>query len=302
MTVPLPVAVPGSVGAAVVLALLSTVCFAGSAVLQERESRQADSGSPTAGWSVLRRPRWWIAVGMTVAGAGLHITALAWGPLSLIQPLGILTLVLALPLGARMAGRIVTRREWVAAAAAVGGLAAVLSVAPHGAPTPHLPAAVILTTAAVVATGAAGLYALGTRMQGHRIAPVIHAVAAAVLFGAGSGMARVAVTGGPFPLAAAVAVLGSVSGLAVAQRAYRAGGLGAPLATINLADPLTAVIIGVVLLGEPFAATPGRVLLGAAGLLATAAGIGALTRPRPSHVIVAATPAAGKLEVVHVVR
>lgn len=151
------------------------------------------------------------------------------------------------------------------------------------------------------AVGAAGLYAIGIRLAGRRIASAIYAAAAALLFGTASGMARVAVTGGPVVLTAAVAVVASMVGLAIAQRAYRAGGLGAPLATINLADPMTAVAIGIALLGEPFAATPARIALDALGLLATAAGIGALTRS-PSFENVTAAPSAEEFEVDYVVR
>jgi hypothetical protein len=96
-------------------------------------------------------------------------------------------------------------------------------------------------------------------------------------------MARIAVTGAaPFLLAAALAVLGAISGLGLAQLAYRTGGLGAPLATQNLVDPLVAVIIGVCLLGEPLQLTPTRVAIAAIGLVATITGIWALTRP-PYH-------------------
>lgn len=299
---PFPTALPGPVAGAVVLAVLSTLGYASSAVLQEREARRPDPDASGPARPLLRRPWWWVALATTAAGAGLHIAALAWGPLSLIQPLGVLTLVLALPLGARLNGRIVTRREWAAAATVAAGLAAVLSIAPHGAPPPHLSAPAILGTAAVVAVVVTGLSALGARLAGRRLAAVIHALAAAVLFGTASGMARVAVTGGPFVLAATVAVVGAVLGLGLAQRAYRAGGLGAPLATINLADPLTAVVIGVVVLGEPFVATPTRIALGTLGLLATAAGIGALTRTHPSREIVTAAQFVEEFEVAHVVR
>jgi hypothetical protein len=65
---------------------------------------------------------------------------------------------------------------------------------------------------------------------------------------------------------------------------------------------VTAVVIGVVLLGEPFVAIPARIALGAAGRLATAAGIGALTRPHPSREIVTAAPVVKEFEVAHVVR
>ncbi len=199
---PFPAAPFGPVAGAVVLALLSTLGYASSAVLQEREARRTDPDASGRARPLLRRLWWWVALGATAAGAGLHIAALVWGPLSFVQPLGVLTLVLALPLGARLNGRIVTRREWAAAAAVAGGLAAVLSIAPHGAPPPHLSSTAILSTAAVVTV------------------------------------------------------------LAV----DRAGGLGA------------------------------------LGLLATAAGIGALTRPHPPRGIVTATPAAEEFEVAHVVR
>jgi drug/metabolite transporter (DMT)-like permease len=300
--VPFPAALPAPVAGAVGLALLSTLGYAYSAVLQERAARRPDPDTPGRAPSRPRSPRWWVILGATAAGAVLHIAALARGPLSLIQPLGVLTLVLALPLGARLNRQRVTRREWVGATAVVTGLAAVLSVLPHSAPPPHLTSAGVLGTTAVAALVAAGLVALGTRLTGHRITAVVHALAASVLFGTASGMARVAVTGGPLATAAAVAVLASVIGLGLAQRAYRGGGLGAPLATINLADPVTAALVGIVVLGEPFAATASGIALGALGLLATAAGIGALTHTRPAREIVPAAPDTNEFEDAHVVR
>ncbi|MYS15132.1 hypothetical protein GTW73_14385, partial [Streptomyces sp. SID4982] len=55
---------------------------------------------------------WWSAVGLNVAGALLHVVALRYGPLTVVQPLGALTLVAAVPLGARAAGRRVSALEW----------------------------------------------------------------------------------------------------------------------------------------------------------------------------------------------
>jgi hypothetical protein len=81
---------------------------------------------------LLRMPRWWLAVLATLAAAGLHVAALGLGPLSLIQPLGVLTLVFALPLGARLAGWVVSRGEWVAAGWVALGLAGVGTVVRGG--------------------------------------------------------------------------------------------------------------------------------------------------------------------------
>src|SRR5689334_14362372 len=71
--------VPGSgnVGAAVLLAVASTVCYASSAVLQEREAGGQDVGGEALLRGLVRRPWWWFAVAATGAGAVLHVAALA---------------------------------------------------------------------------------------------------------------------------------------------------------------------------------------------------------------------------------
>ncbi|MGI5133070.1 DMT family transporter [Pseudonocardia sp. CA-107938] len=280
----------GTVGWAIVMAVAACCCYATSAVLQEREAARPDAGGTAHILHLLRRPMWWVAVLATIAAAGLHIGALALGPLTLIQPLGVLTLVLALPLGARLAGRVVTRAEWGAAVAVALGLAAVLSVAPHRAPALTHSAGVVLGTAAVVAGVAAGLATIATRLP-RRVAPVVFAVAAATCFGFASGMARMTVTGmGPLLVTGPLAVAGAVAGLALAQFAYRDGGLGAPLATLNLVDPMVAVIIGVTVLDEPLQLAPGPVALGLSGLVATSVGIWVLARAPAAGVAPAQPP------------
>jgi hypothetical protein len=271
----------GSVSLAMLLALVSTACYAMSAVLQEQEASGPGVQGAALVRQLIRRPWWWLAVVASVTGAGLHIAALALGPLSLVQPIGVLTLVMALPLGARLGNGAVTPGEWRAAAAVAIGLAAVLAVAPHHAPASRLSVVAVLCAAIAVSVLILILVGLAARLPG-RGAPVVRAAAAATSFGFASGMTRIAATGSaPFLLAAALAVLGAGIGLGLAQLAYRDGGLGAPLATQILVDPVVAVIIGVTLLGEPLLLTPGRAAIGIAGLAATAGGIWALTRAGP---------------------
>lgn len=270
------------IGVALSLAVLSTCCYATSAVLQEREAAGQDARGLRLLSRMSRRPRWWFAVAATGAGALLHISALASGPLTLVQPLGVLTLVLALPLGARLGGRAVTPAQWRAAAAVALGLAALLSVAPHRAPAVQLPIVAVLIAAVAVLAVVVALLVLATRLPG-RAAPVVQAAAAATCFGFASAMARTAVTGaGPLWLVAGLALLGALGGLGLAQLAYRRGGLGAPLATQILVDPLVAAVLGVTLLGEPLHLTGWRIVIGMAGLVSTAIGIRVLTRsPHP---------------------
>jgi drug/metabolite transporter (DMT)-like permease len=270
----------GNVPLAVLAALLSTTCYATSAVLQQRESSRAGVSTGLVR-QLIRRPWWWVAVVAAATAAGLHITALALGPLSLVQPIGVLTLVMALPLGARLGRRTVTRGEWQAAVAVALGLAAVLTVAPHHAPATRLSVLTVLCTVATVGAVVLCLVGLAARLP-RRGAGVVRAAAAATCFGCASGMTRIAATGtAPFPLAALAAVLGAAVGLGLAQLAYRKGGLGAPLATQILVDPLVAVIIGVALLEEPVPVSPLRAAIGIGGLFATVTGIWALSRTTP---------------------
>jgi drug/metabolite transporter (DMT)-like permease len=273
----------GNVSLAMLLALVSTGCYATSAVLQEREASGPGVQGAALVRQLIRRPWWWLAVVAAVTAAGLHIAALALGPLSLVQPVGVLTLVMALPLGARLRKRVVTPGEWRAAAAVAIGLAAVLTVAPHHAPAPRLSVVAVLCATVAITVLVLFLVGLAARLPG-RGAPVVRAAAAATSFGFASAMTRIAATGSaPFLLGAALAVLGAAAGLGLAQLAYRNGGLGAPLATQILVDPVIAVIIGITLLREPMLLTPARAAIGIAGLVATCGGIWALTRAGPEH-------------------
>ncbi|XIE80996.1 hypothetical protein AB6O49_30175 [Streptomyces sp. SBR177] len=68
----------------------------------------------------------------------------------------------------------------------------------------------------------------------------------------------------------------AVGGLLLSQAAYR-GGLAAPLAVVNIANPAAAAVIGVTLLGETFRAGPWGWLVAAAASLVAARGVVLLT-------------------------
>jgi hypothetical protein len=271
----------GYLVAAVALALLSTGCYATSAVLQQREAGRSGLGGWRLVARLVRRPPWLLAVLATGAGAALHLFALALGPLGLVQPIGVLTLVWALPLGAVLAKRVVTGPEWRAAAVACVGVGLALAVLPRTGGSAHLTAPVLLAALVVIVALAVVLSGTGWLLGGFA-SPVLSASAAASCEAFASAMARVAFSGaGPFLLAGAIALGVGGFGLALAQTAYRSGGLGAPLAILILLDPLVAVGIGVTLLGEPVQLTPLTAVLGLAGVAATVVGIAQLARHRP---------------------
>lgn len=285
---------------AVALCLASAATYASAAVAQERLARRATARSAK---SLLGNSAWWWAAGLNAAAALLHAAALRYGPLTLVQPLGALTLVAAVPLGAHGAGRRVAATEWRGTLATVVGLGLLLLPASGPAPDDTLTLAEAL---AVSGTTAAVIMLLTVRRDTR--SGLRHATASGLASAAASALTQtVAVAAGRggallslrVVSVALLVVVFAVGGLLLSQRAYR-GGLGAPLAVVNLANPLAAAAIGMVLLGERLQGGALGVLLAVAGALAAARGVLLLTRTAPPAMPAAsAVPAAPAAAMTH---
>lgn len=238
----------------VLLSLVSAVAYAGGAVVQERVAVSA----PREAYLPVRRPGWWGALALNGLGGVLHVVALACGPLSLVQPLGALTIVFALPLAALCVGRRAGATAWRGALLATVGLAGLLSLVgvsgTHSLTTAQRVSAALVTGAAVVALMCAGRAA-------HRrpaVRSLLLATAAGIAFGMSSVFTKtVAVDWGLGVGAAdlaslAVVCLFAAAGVLLSQASYRGGGLTAPLATLTVVNPVLAAVVGVVMFGETF--------------------------------------------------
>lgn len=265
---------------AVLLCLVSAVCYAGAAIAQERVA----ATGPGGGYAPLRRAGWWGAVALTCLGAGLHVVALAYGPLSLVQPLGALTIVFALPMAALFARRPVGAASRRGALLATAGLAGLLSLTgtPHSVTLDRTERPLL----AVVALAAVALAALAARRLRHPGARgVLLAGAAGTAFGMASVFTKAVAedwtTRGVavpalLPGVGAIAVL-ALAGMLLSQASYRGAGLAAPLATLTVVNPVVAAAVGVAELGEVFRyGATGTLLAAVAGALA-ATGVVTLT-------------------------
>ncbi|MET9375559.1 DMT family transporter [Streptomyces sp. NPDC002992] len=292
---------------AVLLSLVSAAGYALAAVAQSRLASASDGGRGALR-ALLAHGRWWWAVGLNAAGALTHVAALHYGPLTLVQPLGALTLVAALPLGAYCARRRVTRTEWRGALWTLAGLVGLISVTgpatPGDALSPRESVIVSAATALLIVVLASGRRSgAGSRDGSSRRGRGVrqgrgrgrgfgrglgHATASGVASGVASALTQTltaAVTrelpGGATAWwqTALIAVLISafaVGGLLLSQTAYR-GGLAAPLAVVNLSNPAAAAVIGVALLGETFRAGVWGWLIAAAASVVAARGVVLLT-------------------------
>ncbi len=255
---------------AVLLSLFSAAAYAAAAVAQERLASRAPG---TGVLQLVGSGAWWGSVLLNCSGALLHVVALKYGPLTVVQPLGALTLVAAVPLV-----------EWRGTALTLVGLAAILVTASGHAPDEVLSTSEALAVAAVTVTLIGMLSRPGAR-PGLR-----HATASGFASGVGSALTQtvtVAAADHSAPLlslqVAGVALLVAAlaaSGLLLSQTAYR-DGLGAPLAVVTLANPLAAAVIGLVLLGERLQGGAAGILLAPAGAVLASWGVVLLSRARP---------------------
>ncbi|NDL60430.1 DMT family transporter [Phytoactinopolyspora mesophila] len=275
-------------GIAVTLSIAAATFHASAAVFQERIAG-AHSASPARRLGtlrLLRRARWWWAVVLTGIASSLHIVALHFGPLTVVQPLGALTLVLALTLSAALAGRRVVRAEWLGVALTMAGLGLLLHLTTAEGPRIALSSSEVRALTVVAVGIMAGLVvaAMGAKRLVTR--SLVHAAAAGVAFGVASAMARTVTVrmsdhGWTEAIAPASAIMVGLAfgGLLLAQAAYRAG-VGAPLATLTIVNPIVAATIGLQLLGERFVAGAGGAVLAGLAAVVAASGVMLLARNR----------------------
>lgn len=274
----------------VALAVVGAWCIAAGAAAQEQPAT-AEEGKAVAGWGLLarlvRRPRWIGGGVLIVAGSALHVIALSLAPLTVVQPLGVSGLLLAVWLSARWRGRRLRRREWLGAAAVTFGLAGLVLTLPQQ--TQPLAAAsdgmALLCLAGLAAAGAA--WGAATRLSPRHRAWTL-AVSAGLCFGVGSALARVVGSrmhldlGEGLHWATAAVVVLVAAGALLTQNAFRSGHFGLAYAVLLIADPAVASTVGMVVLGEPLPQHPAAVAGAWIAAAVTAVGVVALSRNPPA--------------------
>ncbi|MEU9094471.1 DMT family transporter [Streptomyces sp. NPDC048428] len=272
-----------SLALSVLLSLVSAVAYAAGAIVQERVATASDGRS----LAPLRNRVWWAAVALNGVGAVLHVVALAYGPLSLVQPLGALTIVFALPMAALFVRRKAGATAWRGAVMTTAGLAGLLALT--GSSDAHSLGGPQQLMLAVVTFGAvAALILVAKAMRRPVMRSVVLAGAAGVAFGIASVFTKTVAmqwtsgsVGAGLPTLLVIAALAG-AGLLLSQAAYRGAGLTAPLATVTVVNPVVAAAVGITLFGEQFRyGTAGTMLALACGAVA-AGGLIMLTTERMS--------------------
>lgn len=245
-------------GFGIALAVIAAFCYVGAARAQYTAVTGATAGGKltlrTLG-TLFRDRRWLLGLVTLGAGAGMHAVSLAFAPLAVAQPIGVLTLVAITLVQARAERRTLTPGLITAVAASTCGIAGFvvlaagdseLSVSPDGAAIVAVLSVLVLVLAAVVfavlgprrarcvALGVAGGSCYGL------VSVLVHMAGLQLRFGTLAGAVAPAI---------GMAVSALVGGWLV-QHAYASGPPDIVMACTTVIDPLVAIGIGVVLLGE----------------------------------------------------
>jgi drug/metabolite transporter (DMT)-like permease len=249
---------------AVPAALVGAASFGLASALQQRAVKEVpDRGAlnPRLVTEMVRRPNWLLASLAVGLGLALQVVALAFAPLTLVQPLLVTGVLFGTLFAARLAGRRPDRQILAGATAAVAGLAAFLVLArPQGGGTalPGLRAILPLGLALVVVVAGCLVVAMASRFSGGAHVVAL-ALATGVCYGVTAGLMKVVTgeirSGGLLAIFAepafyVVCVTGP-AGFLLSQYTFQQGALIAPaLAVITIVDPLVGIGIGVAWLGE----------------------------------------------------
>ncbi|MFF5290932.1 DMT family transporter [Paractinoplanes globisporus] len=239
----------GSLGWAVALSILSAASYAGAAVAQERLAEHRHRGLT----------RWAVALLLTAGGVVLHVIALNFGTVAVVQALGTLTLLFALPISALRYRERISIPAWIDAGLTVAGLALIMSLSVESTEPVLLSETAgryvsFLTLAVVAALTTVAAVAHSARWRAAMLA-----AAAGVAFGIGSVLSKGLLAAFLDDGAGAVSlfltgmvVLLSLGGYLLSQFSYRGAGLATPLATVSVTNPIVAAIAGVLLFDESF--------------------------------------------------
>jgi drug/metabolite transporter (DMT)-like permease len=278
---------------AIVFALLAALCNAVS-VLTRHVASTADPDRPSGPRLVgylLRNPQWLAGSAAQVGAFAFQALALQLGQLSVVQPLLVTELVMALVLRRVFVHQEIAWAAWGGAAAAVAGLAVfIVAAEPQGGnagPTSgHWAGAVVVcvAVAAALITGARGgspsrraaLYGLA--------AGVTWALEATFIKSATENLAQAGLSGLFTNWPVYAVAVGGAAGVVIEQAALQSGPLRVSQPLLTITDPIVSIALSVWLFGEYFVLDPAMLTAASAGFVVMCGGVVLLSLTAPATV------------------
>jgi drug/metabolite transporter (DMT)-like permease len=205
---------------------------------------------------LLTRPSWVIGTVLLAVAIVCQLSALAVAPLIVVQPLGAVSLVITTLLNAQISGHLPTRKSLSSIGLCVGGIFLFVIVAALYAterPLSEFELLVVLAILLVVIILLGGAWLMLRR----RMSALFYITAAGVLYGFVATLAKVVIKriqDGQFEWITIVCLIALIAAAAAGgyfvQTAYSSGPPDLVIAGLTVIDPIIAVLIGAIVLGE----------------------------------------------------
>ena len=274
---------------AALLALLAATAFAFGSVLQQKGTLEtpASGDDPRFLAQLLKRPVWLAGGALQVSGWILQAAALDRGSLVVVQSLCATSLVIALPIGARITNQQIDRRVILGAVAMIAGIVLFLSVGQPQSGTAH-PSAAAWWSACISATVIVVVLArIGGRHSG-AVRALYFGSAAGVGFALqasvtkefmsifGNGLDAIVHSWTTYALVASAVV-----GFVLQQSALKTGVLAPAMASSNAVTLFGSVVFGITIFDERLSNGSNRLAPALIGLAVALVGVVLLAGTSP---------------------
>jgi len=277
---------------AICLSLLAAVAlafgaqFQNDSVVKKTEEQKTKLGLRQV-IALFSKPRWLTGMSLLAAGAVLQISALTLAPLIVVQPLGGIALVITSLLNARATKTRINGATWLAIALCTVGIGAFVSVASSVASEVKLDDSnllqILIVLSVIVAIFAALFFTVGKKAKA-----ISFILGAGVLYGFVASLIKAVVQRiiqGDFSWLTLVCAV--ITGLAVllggwfVQNAYASGPPDLVIAGLTVIDPMVAVSLGIVILGEAQQASLVNLLVFVGSAIVAVIGVWTLSKVHP---------------------
>ncbi|MFY9891384.1 MAG: DMT family transporter [Streptosporangiaceae bacterium] len=251
-------------GIALAAAIGAALVFGISSVAEQRSTKRVKTRkalSPRILLDLVRQPLWVAAIGGTLMGFALQVTALRFGPLALVEPILVVALIFATLINAYLRG--VWDKQIIGGVLGCAvGIAGFLAVARPTPGTSNVSFIVVLPLGAGLAAGVFGCLVVANRSK--RLRPLALALACGINYGVAAFLVKLVISdvGGGLPRLLtdwpiyALAIVGP-AGFILNEDAYQQGTLIAPvLAIITACDPIISIALGNLWLNEKLNSSP----------------------------------------------
>lgn len=260
----------------IVIALIGAVFLSLGAQFQHRgvQKIEAKHGSGAkAGLSVqqivllVTRPSWVFGSLMLGLAIIFQLTSLLFAPLIVVQPLGVVALIITAILNARVSKVQLDRRSIRAIALCVIGVGVFVVTAAFTAVETTIQASQLLTVLLILIVVLA-LLAVAFGVFRKRLGAIFYILAAGVLYGFVATLAKVVINRvrtGNFEWLSILAIVALLAAAALGayfvQTAYSVGSPDLVIAGLTVVDPLVAVVIAIAVLGEAQRVEPWAIVI-----------------------------------------